>query len=153
MDRFQKKYPDSEKLNWNMDNYNFQVLKESDILISDYSGVIFDFSLVFDKPVIYTDTVYDKSPYDACWLDEEMWTFKTLCRIGNKLTEDSLPNIKDVIDRCIDDDSFAQAREAARNETWANRGCATADTVDYLINKQSELCREGKNTEVITGDR
>ena len=58
------------------------LLRRSDIMISDFSGVIFDFALVYDKPVIYADTEFDKSPYDAWWLDTPYWTFDVLPRIG-----------------------------------------------------------------------
>lgn len=139
IEKLQNKYPQSENLQWNNDNDNFEVLKKSDILISDFSGVIFDFSLVFDKPVIYADTAHDKSPYDAWWVDDEMWTFKTVGKIGHKLTEENLPDIKDVIDNCLNYDSFARARDNARKEAWANCGKATELTVDYLVNKQHEI--------------
>ena len=52
IERIMKAYPDSDQLEWNRDNDNYEVLKRSDILISDFSGVIFDFTLIFDKPVI-----------------------------------------------------------------------------------------------------
>lgn len=139
LDKLMSQYPDSEQLEWNSDNDNFDVLNRSDILISDFSGVIFDFSLVFDKPILYTDTEYDKAPYDACWLEDEMWTFKTLHKIGQKLTEDNIPHIKELIDFCLQDTKFTQAREEARNETWQNIDEATVRTVDYLIAKQKEL--------------
>ena len=67
MESLMKEYPNSEQLEWNRDADNFEVLKRSDILISDFSGVIFDFALVYDKPVIYADTKFDDSIYDAWW--------------------------------------------------------------------------------------
>ena len=94
-------YPESDQLEWNRDNDNFEVLKRADLLISDFSGVIFDFALVFDKPVLYADTAYDKAPYDACWLEEEMWTFSTLPKIGQQLKEEHLPQLKQLIDQCM----------------------------------------------------
>ena len=142
MEKLQKEYPDSENFQWNRDNDNFDVLNKSDILISDFSGVTLDFSLVFDKPIIYTDTSFDKGPYDAWWLDEEMWMFKILPFLGNKLTEDNLQNIKDVIDNCLHDNKFAEGREKARNEGWANRGNATISAVDFLIDKYNQLNME-----------
>jgi CDP-glycerol glycerophosphotransferase (TagB/SpsB family) len=59
----------AKRLSWNFDNDNFNVLKESDIMISDFSGVIFDYTLIFDRPVIYADTDFDKAPYDAAWFE------------------------------------------------------------------------------------
>ncbi len=139
LDAVMAQYPASEQLEWNRDNDNFDVLRRSDILISDFSGVIFDFSLVFDKPIIYADTSYDKSPYDACWLEEEMWTFEVLPKIGMQLTSENMGDLKSIIDDCMASPSFASARALAREETWEKPGQGVRETVDYLINKYQEL--------------
>ncbi|MBQ9249408.1 MAG: CDP-glycerol glycerophosphotransferase family protein [Oscillospiraceae bacterium] len=146
IDDLMARYPDSDQLEWNRDNDNFQVLRRSDILISDFSGVIFDFSLVFDKPVIYADTTFDKSPYDAYWLDEELWTFQTLPKIGMQLTAENLDQIRTVIDTCIEDPRFQQNRDAARRETWQYMGEGAVRTVDYLMEKYRQL-QEAKNAD------
>lgn len=132
-------YPNSDQLEWNKDNDNFEVLKRSDILISDFSGVIYDFALVYDKPIIYADTSFDKSIYDACWLDEEMWTFTTLPEIGKQLNSENIINVKDVIDDCLNNSKYQKGRDKAREYAWQNFGNATKDTVDYLIAKHKEL--------------
>lgn len=142
MDSLMKKYPDSNQLEWNRDNDNFDVLRRSDILISDFSGVLFDFSLVFDKPIIYADTSFDKDPYDACWLDEEMWTFDILPEIGQQLTEENLGSIKNVIDACLNDTKYSNGRDKARSDTWVHIGEAATRTTDYLIAKHKELTKK-----------
>ena len=139
MDQLMSAYPESEQLEWNRDGDNFEVLRRSDIMISDFSGVIFDFALVFDRPVIYTEPAYDKAPYDACWLAEEPWTFTTLPRIGAQLTLDSLGDIKGLIDRCLTDPAFQAGRDQARAECWEHRGESAEQVVDYLQNKHAEL--------------
>ena len=139
LDKLMAAYPESEKLEWNRDNDNFEVLRRSDIMISDFSGVIFDFSLVFDKPVIYADTSFDKSPYDACWLEEEMWTFTTLPQIGQQLSQENLGQIRRVIDECLQEPRFRENRERAREETWQHRGEGAVRTVDYLMEKYRQL--------------
>ena len=82
MDKLMEDYPESESLEWNRNVDNFEVLKRSDILISDFSGVTFDFALVYDKPIIYTDTEFDTAVYDAWWLKEKIWTEGALPRLG-----------------------------------------------------------------------
>ena len=139
LDKLMAKYSDPSKVEWNRDNDNFEVLRQSDILISDFSGVIFDFSLVFDKPVIYTQASFDKRPYDAAWIDEEMWTFKVLPDFGLELNEDNVDNIKDLIDRCIEDPSFQQGRDKARAETWVHMGEGTKRSVDFIMEKYNEV--------------
>ena len=139
LDELMSKYSDESKITWNRDNDNFEVLRQSDILISDFSGIIFDYTLVFDKPLIYTDTKYDISPYDAYWIKEKPWTFRILPELGLELNEDNVSTVKDLIDRCIEDPSFAKGRDKARAETWVHMGEGTVRTVDFIMEKYKEV--------------
>lgn len=139
MDKLMKEYPASEQLEWNRDTDNFDVLNRSDILISDFSGVIFDFSLVYDKPVIYTNPNFDLGPYDAWWLDTPLWTLSALPRLGSELTEDNMGALKELIDACLCDPRFEQGRQEVKSETWCNIGEGAKRVADYLIQKQNEL--------------
>ena len=139
IEKIMAEFPAGDRLEWNRDNDGFEVLRRSDIMISDFSGVIFDFTLVFDKPVIYADTSFNKDPYDAAWLDEELWTFSVLPKIGRQLTRDGLDNMRNLIDSCLADDTFQKGRDEARKETWAYIGESTARTVDYLLRKRADL--------------
>lgn len=139
IDSLMNKYNDSSTIEWNRDNDNYEVLKKSDVLISDFSGVIFDYTLVYDKPVIYTEPDFDKSVYDCAWIDEELWTFSILDKLGLELKEDNIDNIKTIIDECISNDKYAAGREQARRETWTNIGESTGIVVDYIIDKYNEL--------------
>lgn len=139
LESIMKKYPSSDQLEWNRDVDNFDVLQRSDILISDFSGVTFDFALVYDKPIIYADTEFDRAPYDAWWLDDEIWTLKTLPNIGLKLTADKLPEIKKMIDTVIEDPKYAAGREKARSETWECYGSGAKVTADWIENKLIQI--------------
>ena len=139
LDKLMSKYTDESKVIWNRDNDNFEVLRQSDILISDFSGIIFDFTLVFDKPLIYTDTKYDIRPYDADWIEETPWTFRILPKLGLELNEENVGNIKELIDKCINDPSFSKGRDKARSETWVPMGNGAELTVDYILKKHNEV--------------
>ncbi len=144
MESLQAKFPNSDRLEWNRDNDNFEVLKKSDIMITDFSGVMFDYALIFDRPFIYADIEFDKSAYDAAWLDEDMWTLRILPEIGIPLKEEDFDNIKEVIDKTVNDETLAKGRDKARAETWANPGEAAVRTVDYLIKKHDEIVEKNK---------
>lgn len=144
MDELMSKYPDSDKLEWNRDTDNFDVLNRSDILISDFSGVLYDFSLVFDKPIIYADTSFDKSVYDAAWLEDDLWTFSILPSLGQQLSEDNIGNIKEVIDECLNDPKYQAGRDKARSETWVHMGEGAKRTVDYMMDKYNALVKEAR---------
>ncbi len=146
MDKLMAEYPESDMLEWNRDNDNFDVLYRSDILISDFSGVIFDYALIYNKPVIYADTHFDKSPYDCCWLDKELWCFEILSQIGIPLSESEFPEIKQVIDNCIENPAFARGRDKARSETWEHIGEGAVNVVNYLLDTYDRLMQESEST-------
>ena len=135
MEKLMRDYPESDRLEWNRDNDNFEVLRRSDIMISDFSGVIFDFALVYDKPVIYADTEFDKSPYDAWWLD----TFTALPRIGEKLTPENMSGLRGMIDACLTDPRYEAGRQEVRAETWEHPGEGAVRAANYLLAKYQEL--------------
>ena len=139
MDELMAAYPDSDRFEWDRSNDNFEVLRRSDVMISDFSGVIFDFALVFDGPVIYSKTEFDKGPYDAWWLDDELWTFSILNKIGVQLNEGDFASLGAVIDRCLNAPGFREGRDQARRETWANIGHSAEATVDFMIKTRERL--------------
>ncbi len=134
-----KQYPESEMLSWNFDNDNFEVLNQADIMISDFSSVIWDYTLVFDRPLIYADTEFDKSPYDACWLDEEMWVFQTLPSVGLPLRKEDLPRMKEIIDAAIASEDLQAGRKAAREMAWEHIGESAVHITDYVMEKYQQL--------------
>ncbi len=144
MDKLMAQYPESEQLEWNRDTDNFDVLRRSDILISDFSGVIFDFTLVYDKPVIYTDPQFDVSLYDAWWLKTPLWTTTALPRLGCQLTEENMGDLKALIDTCLDDPRYADGRREVKAETWAHAGEGAVRAADWLINKCEQLAADKK---------
>lgn len=145
MEKLMKDYPASEQLEWNRDVDNFEVLRRSDILVSDISGVIFDFSLVHDKPVIYANSQLDIGPYDAWWLDTSLWGLSALPRIGCELTEENMERLKELIDTCLTDPRYAEGRRRVKEETWMYAGEGTKRTVDYLLDRYEKLTSAEKD--------
>lgn len=139
IDRLMQQYPDSSQLEWNRDNDNFDVLRRSDMMISDYSGVIFDYAFVFDKPVICADTEMDTNTLDVCWLESPLWAVSALPKIGPILKKENINGLKEMIDAAIEDNSYSESRHDARDETWMFRGEGAARAADYLIKKYKEL--------------
>ena len=144
IENLMKEYPESEQLEWNRDNNNINVLHRSDILISDFSGVIFDFALVHNKPVIYTDPRFDISLYDAWWLDTPLWTLSALPRIGCELNNDNLSSLKVLIDTCLENQEYVEGRRQVKEETWIHCGEGAERVVDYLLQKYNELTETRK---------
>lgn len=136
LDGLKEKYPQIE---WNFDNDNFNILNRADLLISDFSGVIYDFSLIFNKPVIYADTDFDTLPYDADWLDEKIWSLRVLPKIGTKLEEKDFPDLKNVIENTLKSKELEKGRKEVKEECWCFENESAGKTVDYIIEKSKEL--------------
>ncbi|MGN0729055.1 CDP-glycerol glycerophosphotransferase family protein [Treponema sp.] len=133
-----KKYVETDIFTWNYDNDNFDVLNSADILITDFSGIIFDYSLIFDRPLIYADTSFDTSPYDAAWLEQPMWKFKVLPKLGVKLEESQFSDMKTFIENTINNEELKSGRDIARKTAWENIGKSAEFTADYMIKTYEE---------------
>ena len=140
IEKLKAKYDNCLNFKWNMDNDNFDILNESDVLISDFSGVIFDFSFVFGKPVLYTSVSdFDDSVYDSAWIKDELWKFKVLPSIGREISKDNIDNVKSLIDDIINSKEFEKGILEARDYAWKNRGHAASSIVEYLLELQSNI--------------
>lgn len=139
IDKLQNKYKDNNRIQWNFDNDNFNVLSNAEILISDFSGVVYDYSLIFDKPVFYANATFNTSQYDADWLEEEVWSLRTLPKIGYQIKEEDFDNLDTIFDNALNDDTLKTGRNSVKEEAWHNIGNSTKLIVDYLIEKEKTL--------------
>lgn len=130
--RLESRYKDAENLSWNYDNDNLAVMNESDILITDFSGIIFDYAFLLNRPLIYADTEFDNSVYDAAWLDEKMWILMTADKMGVKLEESKIPNVKNLILDAMRSEKLTKARESVKSECWENVGMAAKTIVNFF---------------------
>jgi hypothetical protein len=143
LDELMMAYPESDHLEWNFDADNFEVLRQSDIMISDFSGVIYDFSLVFEKPVLYLESEFDTSKNDAAWIKDELpWTVASLPKVGIAIHEADIPRIKELIDKASVSRELIRGRKQASDEDWTHKGKAAERVADYMIGKYEKLNME-----------
>lgn len=139
LDGLRKKYPDNDRFSWNFDNDNFDILSKADVMITDFSGIIFDYCLVFDRPLIYADTEMDLAPYDAAWIDEPLWRFEVLPKLGVQLSEEKFDDMKGIIDNLLTNDVYKVGRAKVKETAWQCIGESAVKTVDYLVSKCAEI--------------
>ena len=116
-------------------------MKKADIMISDFSGIVFDYTFLCNKPVMYVNTDMDLRPYDAYDLNKQLWQFSVLEKMGIKLEEKDFANIKEVIQNASDSPELAEQRKIAKETAWMNIGKAGEKIADYMIStveKQSK---------------
>ena len=97
INNLKNKYGD--KIEFNNDNDNFDILNKSDYMISDFSSVMLDYAFVFDKPYLYylTESGRNYDMYDACWLDDPKKHDIAKLNCGIELTDDNIDKLKDIL--------------------------------------------------------
>ena len=146
LERLQKRYQDNVLLEWDFSRENLTSLSRANIMISDFSGVIFDYTFLFDRPFLYVHTDFDDRPYDAGDIEEEPWKFRVLPEIGIELKESDFTNLGQVLTDACSDVVLSSNRQKAKDTAWQYRGESGKRVVDYLVAKQQAL------TEVNVGD-
>ena len=136
LERLTARYKDNPNSVWDYERQNIFSLKKSDIMISDFSGIIFDYTFLCDKPVMYVNAGMDLRPYDAYDLDgKELWQYSVLRKFGTELKEEQFANIKEVIQSVSDSKELEEARHAAKAEAWMHEGEAGKNIADFMISK------------------
>lgn len=134
LERLEKRYADNKNIEWDYERQNIFSLKKADIMISDFSGIIFDYTFLCDKPVMYVNAGMDLRPYDAYDLgDKKLWQYRSLEKFGRELNEAEFENIKNVIQSMSDSAELAAARKEAKATAWMNEGNAGKAIADYMI--------------------
>lgn len=130
------RYREISNLEWDFAEEHIVSLAKADIMISDFSGIVFDYMFLRDKPVLYLIQDMDLRPYDADDLGEnainELWQFKTLRKTGVELREESFGSIKKIISEVSDNAGLREARRQAGEEAWFYRGMAGENIYAFM---------------------
>lgn len=140
LEKLEKRYEAKSNVEWDYNGDNIVSMKKSDIMISDFSGIIYDYTFLFDKPVMYVNSDMDLRPYDAYDLVQKgngknIWQFESLRKFGIELKEEQFANIAAVIKNASDSKELSAARSEAKTEAWSSIGSSARLIVDYMISK------------------
>lgn len=136
----EERYKDNKNISWDYERDNIYSMKKSDIMISDFSGIIYDYTFLCDKPVIYVNADLDLRPYDAYDIDggKNIWQFKTLKEIGIELDDSNFESIESIIKNTSDNPILAEKRKIAKNEAWMHKTEAGKNIADFMFKKATQ---------------
>ena len=118
-----RSYPN---LRWDDASNPLEAMEETDILVSDISGIVFDFCFLTEKPVITLGFRPDKRGFEASDLPYEPWELRVLDLVGTKIRETDFDRLLALVAS-----RKAQIR-ALRDEFVVNFGRAAGQVVDEL---------------------
>ncbi|MDR2864336.1 MAG: CDP-glycerol glycerophosphotransferase family protein [Spirochaetaceae bacterium] len=140
LDGLTEKYKGVSSLEWDYQRENIFALAKADIMISDFSGIVYDYAFLRDKPVIYVKQGMDLRPYDAGDLGDdalnELWQFRALQEIGIELKEEMFASIGELIRTVTDSAQLRASRERAKAESWMYQGEAGRRVAEFMIHKR-----------------
>lgn len=84
---------------WDEATSGAKSMMESDILVSDLSGIIFDYAFVYKKPVVSIDAPVITEGLEIEDMDiSELWELNMRGKLGRLVSEQNIDNLAEVID-------------------------------------------------------
>lgn len=136
LEKLTEHFKDNKNIIWDYEKDNMIAMSKSDIMISDFSGIIFDYVFLFNNPLLFVDVNFDKTPYDLDDLPHEAWQFETLNKIGVQIKEEDFSNIKSIIENSVSSEQLINNRQIAKSEAWMYQNESARRVVDFLISKK-----------------
>jgi len=138
IDKLKEKYKDNPNIEWDFNNENIYSLSKSDIMISDFSAIIFDYAFLFNKPIIYNIQNLDYRRLDAQDLENETYFLQAIKKIGIELAGLDICNLKEIILNLSQDLDKQNVRQEIKKTMWMHQGEAGRRITDFMIQTVEE---------------
>jgi hypothetical protein len=110
-------------------------MMKADLMISDLSGVFWDFAFLYAKPVLLLKTSFDSiEGFEGSELDHEMWEMRERSRLGSEFDENDAAHISEIVNHLLQNPSRTKL-EDLKNQSVFNFG----KTGDIAANQIIEI--------------
>jgi CDP-glycerol glycerophosphotransferase (TagB/SpsB family) len=130
------KYAENSNLEWDFKRENIFSLLKADVMVSDTSGIIFDYVFLRDKPVFCIYEKFDIRSRDAFEIyenPEDNWNYRTLKNVGFEIKPDALDELPDQILKVSNDIDLKSVIEKTKAEAWHYKGEAGKQTANFMV--------------------
>lgn len=144
MESLQKELASYENIEWDRNPNGFASLSRASVMVSDFSGVVFDFAFVFERPVVSIGDGWQKDGYEAWDLDEPAWEMGVLDEIGIHLATGEEERAADAVEALrAEGEARIERIRAVRDTGIRHFGCAGEPIAEALV----ALCEELRTEE------
>lgn len=126
-------------LQWDSESDGMRSMARADVMVSDLSGVAFDFAFVFEKPVITLKYDLNTFGLEAADLPWDPWELTVLATIGKQVDEKELNKLPDIIEQEIGTDGRKEIIRHLRDGSVYNFGCAAEHVANELLHIRDEV--------------
>jgi hypothetical protein len=124
-----------DNVEWDLSRENLASLARADVMISDFSGIIFDYAFLFGRPVLYANGDFDPRPYDSSDSSATPWKFAVLPRLGKSLDRADFGRIGEVVEGVREDRALKDSIGEARDQAWQHRSESGARAADFIMER------------------
>jgi len=133
LDKLHERYKNKPNIEWDYNHENIYSMARSDLMISDFSGIIYDFIFLFDKPVIVNIQNLDFRRLDAFTVKIEPYYYQVFKKVGLELNNDNIKDIKKLINNISQDHENKEIRQDVKDTMWQYQGESGKRVVDFMI--------------------
>jgi hypothetical protein len=131
-----KQYPN---LQWDSNKDGIRSMARANAMVSDLSGIVFDFAFLFEKPVITLKFDLNTLGLEAAELSWDPWELTTLDTVGRRMAESELNALPKIIEQEFGRTDRTRMIRRLRDESVANFACAAKHVADELLRIRDEV--------------
>ncbi|WP_289748734.1 CDP-glycerol glycerophosphotransferase family protein, partial [Helicobacter bilis] len=143
LDSLREQTKDCSNIVWDNNRDNIYALHCADMMIGDFSGVIFDFVCLFEKPVLTPTFDFNIVGYDLEDIYETPWVKDALTKIGKSIEPSEFDRLPSVIESLLQDkEGYDKLKENIREMKallWEYQGVGGIKTAQEILRIEKEI--------------
>lgn len=130
-------------IEWDFERDNIHAFLKSDLMISDFSSVIYDYLILLKKPVFVSSFAFNHDGYDSSDLKDvqDPWVIRMSRELCHPLRDLDIPEIADIIAKLWQNPAqdAEQKLQSVCTSAYQYPGEAGKRAADFLISLHNEL--------------
>ena len=135
----ERKYKGRDIVTMDFNQTAIQSMVDSDILIADISGVVFDYAYLFNRPVILTSSKMARGGYEVISAEDTEWTIPALKELSTELDAAAVSDLPSFVTKVRSDRGEYSRIEQFRNNNLYNFGNAGEAAANAIMKIVSEI--------------
>jgi CDP-glycerol glycerophosphotransferase (TagB/SpsB family) len=137
MEEIEQRFKDEPRFAIDRNQLGTESMAKSDMMISDLSGVFWDYAFLYSKPVLLLKTEFDNiEGFEGSELDHTMWEMRERGRLGKEFDEQDVDNINTIVKEMLQNPPLMQLQELKNQSVFnfGNAGEVAANQIIKIIN-------------------
>jgi hypothetical protein len=131
-----KQYPN---LQWDSNKDGLRSMVQANAMVSDFSGIVFDFAFLFEKPVITLEFDLNTRGLEAAELPWDPWELTVLDIVGRRIAENDMNVLPKILEQELGRSERTRMIRQLRDESVVNFACAAKYVTDELLRIRDDI--------------